>query len=280
MPAASERKEDNRNLLADIEMPQLRTEAEQRELQQRSRLSSPSCGASEGGFSDRFASLEDGGHNFEDDFDPILASIRKPQQQQQQSSTSTQGTSAASKSASPRGSGVVSPPPGGNKGRDESDAGRPSATSSFAVGFLSMLPGDMRAKAGEVMAQSSARISESANAFRSALDARGAGSSATDRSKRRQSDPLHRGVNGGGDVELGEGRGGKAGARRAVGGEGEEDEVRLLNVNELLSEEEVRGKGELGKELSACFGDFLFPSASQMTGSTNAVVPFGVILAL
>ncbi|CAN0096211.1 unnamed protein product, partial [Hapterophycus canaliculatus] len=230
--AASEGKEDDLRLHGDVKIPQLWTEAEQQELQQRSRLSSPSCGASEGSFSDRFASLEDGGHNFEDEFDPILASIRKPPQHQPPAST--QGpAAAANKSASPRGSAALTPPLGGEKSPDESDAGRPSATSSFAVGFLSMLPGDMRAKAGEVMAQSSVRISESANAFRSALDARGAVPLGADRSKRRQSDPIHRGVNGG-DAELGEGRGGKAGARRVVEGEGEEDEVRLVNVNELL----------------------------------------------
>ncbi|CAM9127010.1 unnamed protein product [Scytosiphon promiscuus] len=241
MQVASEGKEDDRRLLADIEVPQLRKDEEQLELQKRSRLSSPSCGASEGSlsFSDRFASLEDGGHNFEDDFDPILASIRKPPQQQQSGSTqgSVAAAAAARQSTSPRDSGATVPPLGGTKDGNESAADRPSASSSFAVGFLSMLPGDMRAKAGEVMAQSSARISESASAFRSALDARGAVPSGIDRSKRRQSDPVHRGVNVG-DAELGEGRGGKAGGRRAVGGDGEEDEVRMLNVNELLSEEE------------------------------------------
>lgn len=280
MAAASEG-QDNRRLLADVEMPQLRTESEQQELQQRSRLSSPSCGAGEGSFRDTFASLEDGGHNFEDEFDPILASIRKPTQQKQ--SASTQGPpppAAGNKGAPPRDSAATAPALDGGKSRDESDAGRPSATSSFAVGFLSMLPGDMRAKAGEVMAQSSARISESANAFRSALDARGAAPSGTNRFKRRQSDPIHRGVNGD-DAELGEGRGSKAGARRAAGGEGEEDEVRLLNVNELLSEEEVRERGRMGGGLSPFSGNDLFiSSACQIMVSTHVVVLLRVLSAV
>lgn len=171
---------------------------------------------------------EDGGGNFEDEFDPILASIRKPPPQPQPASA------AAAKHAPPLGGERQQAPLPGNP---EHDTGRPSAGSTFAASFLSALPGDMRAKAGEVMAQSSARIAESANAFRSALDPGRAAPSASDKFKRRQSDPTY----GGGNSDLEDGRGGKGGGRRAAAGEGDEDEVRLMNVNELLSEEEVRG---------------------------------------
>jgi len=115
-----------------------------------------------------------------------------------------------------------------------------------------MLPGDMRAKAGEVMAQSSARISESADAIRSALESgRVAAPAPADKFKRRQSD------GGGGNPDLEDGRGGGKGGRRAAGGEGDDDEVRLLNVNELLSEEEVRSPSRLpcGPSASPWFGD-------------------------
>ena len=240
--------------LGEIEIPQLRmmTDAEEEEQQQRSRLFSPDGGASDSGFSDgRFASMEeDGGGNFEDEFDPILASIRKPPQRQQPARTAAAAVAAAAAAAStpPPRSRTSSPPAGERKQDSPSpspahDAGRPSAGTTFAAGFLSMLPGDMRARAGEVMAQSSARISESADAIRSALESgRVPVPSAADRSKRRQSD--------GGNPDLEDGRGGSKGGggrRAAAGGEGDDEEVRLLNVNELLSEEEVRGVWPLGR---------------------------------
>ncbi|CAN0162121.1 unnamed protein product [Ectocarpus sp. 12 AP-2014] len=204
--------------LGDVEIPQLRP-GENAKL--RSHPSPRGSASEHSSFGDRFASMEDGGGNFEDEFDPILASIRKPQ-------PPPASATAAASSMSPRGrlaaATAAAPPSGGERGRDANDTGRPSTGSSLAAGFLSMLPGDMRAKAGEVMAQSSARISESANAFRSALGPGGAAQSATDKSKRRQSDQTCRGVDGG-DHELEEGRGG-------------EDDVRLMNVNEVLSEEE------------------------------------------
>ena len=232
-----EREDNNGNsgALGDVEMPQLGTvtDAEQEHLQQqhRSRLSSPNGAPSEhssSSFRDRFASMEDGGGNFEDEFDPILASIRKPPPQRQPAST------AAAKHAPPLGEERQQAPP--LPDNPEHDTGRPSAGSTFAASFLSMLPGDMRAKAGEVMAQSSARITESASAFRSALDPAGTAPPASDKFKRRQSDPTY-----GGNSDLEDGRGAKSGGRRAAAGEGDEDEVRLMNVNELLSEEEVRG---------------------------------------
>lgn len=238
-----EREDNNRSsggALGEIEMLQFGTGVEQDQLQQRSRLSSPNdVGSENSSFSDRFASMEDGGSNFEDEFDPILASIRKPPQQKPASTTTT-----AKHESSPRGSRTTSPRAAGGERRQasplpnpEHDAGsRPSAGSTFAASFLSMLPGDMRAKAGEVMAQSSARISESANAVRSVLDTGGAAPPSSEKFKRRQSDPTY-----GGNSDLEEGRGGKGGGgRRAGTGEGGEDEVRLMNVNELLSEEEVR----------------------------------------
>lgn len=239
--------------LGGVEMPRLgaAADAEQEDSQpHRSHLSSPHGAASEtGSFRDRFASMEDGGGNFEDEFDPILASIRKPPPQQQPAGTAT------AKHARPRGSRTTSPSPpppapGDRKqasDNPEHDAGRPSAGSTFAASFLSMLPGDMRAKAGEVMAQSSARITESANAFRTALDPGGAAPPASDKFKRRQSDPTY-----GGSPDLEEGRGGKGGSRRAAAGEGGEDEVRLMNVDELLSEEEVRGKSSHVLEGGPC----------------------------
>lgn len=236
--------------LGEVEMPQLEADAEREQLQQRSRLSSPSGVASESNFRDRLTSTstEDGGGNFEDEFDPILASIRKPPQQQP-ASTAT----AMALQTSPRGSRATPPGAGGDRKQDSSlpnsehDAGRPSAGSTFAASFLSMLPGDMRAKAGEVMAQSSARITESANAFRSALDPGGAAPPLPDKFKRRQSgDPTY-----GEHLDLEEGRGGKSAGRRAAAGEGDEDEVRLLNVNELLSEEEVR-RSHPGLEIGVC----------------------------
>lgn len=240
--------------LGEIEIPQLpaaAAEPEQLRQQHRSRQSSPIGNASESSsFRDRFASIEDGGANFEDEFDPILASIRKPPQQQelQQPQQQQQSERTTATAAPGAGSG------GGERKQEpflpspENDTvGRPTAGSTFAAGFLSMLPGDMRAKAGEVMAQSSTRISESANAIRSALGPGGAAPSAADKFKRRQSDPTYRG-----DIsELEEGKGGTGGSRRMVGGgEGDEDEVRLMNVNDLLSEEEVRRMGSiLGKDV-------------------------------
>ncbi|CAM9362098.1 unnamed protein product [Ectocarpus fasciculatus] len=204
--------------LGDIEIPQLRQE-ENAEL--RSHPSPRGSASEHSSFGDRFASMEDGGVNFEDEFDPILASIRKPQQPPASTTTAARGMSPRGR---PAAATTTAPQSGGDRGREANDAGRPTTGSSLAAGFLSMLPGDMRAKAGEVMAQSSARISDSANAFRSALGPGGAAQSATDKSKRRQSDPTYRGVDGG-DRELGEGR-------------GDEDDVRLMNVNEVLSEEE------------------------------------------
>lgn len=245
-----ETKDNNRSsggAIGEVEMPHLGTGSDveqQQQSRQRSRLSSPNGVASENGsFRDRFASMEDGGGNFEDEFDPILASIRKPPQQKAASATTT-------KQAPQRGSTTLPPPPpGGDRAQAhasaEDDVGRPSAGSTFAASFLSMLPGDMRAKAGEVMAQSSARIAESTNAFRSALDPGGAAPPASDKFKRRQSDPTY-----GGKSDIEEGRGG----RRAAAGETDEDEIRLMNVNELLSEEEVRGgrRAVKGVNMLAC----------------------------
>lgn len=224
----------NGDALGEIEMPQvLAAAAELEQIQHGSRQPSPNGGASESSFRDRFASIEDGGVNFEDEFDPILASIRKPpqQQQQQQQPAISTATTAPACGVGERKQDSFFPSP------ENDTAGRPTAGSTFAAGFLSMLPGDMRAKAGEVMAQSSARISESANAIRSALDSGGAAPPAAD--KRRQSDPAYRG----GFSELEEGKGGISGSRRAAGGEGDEGEVQLLNVNDLFSEEEVRIMG-------------------------------------
>lgn len=247
--------------LGEVEMPQLGVDTEREQLQQRSRLSSLNgVATSDSSFSDTFV-LEVGGGNFEDEFDPILASIRKPPQQQQQQPASTAAAKHASQREGPR-TASSSPAPSGERKRaspllpsPEHDAdSRPSAGSTFAASFLSMLPGDMRAKAGEVMAQSSARITESANAFRSALDPGGAAPPAADKFKRRQSDPTY-----GGNSDLEEGRGvDRGGGRRAAAGEGDEDEVRLMNVNELLSEEEVRRSPPVlgGVYCDVCLSEF------------------------
>lgn len=234
--------------LASIEMLNLRGESGQFERQ----LSSPmglrdaeeldSTLAADA--STRKGSLElpvmDDGSNFEDEFDPILASIRKTQQKE-----------PAVKPISSRADASVrltiedeaaSSSPGPNREPTEVQRGVPNASTTLAAGLLSILPGSMRARAGDVMAQSSARISKSANAFRSALDTSGS-SSALDPWKRRQSDPPPRVPDTA--VELEEGIAGKGtgGGRRTAGARGgEEDEVRLVSADELLSEEEVRAR--------------------------------------
>lgn len=233
------------NAFADIEMPRVRTETEHREF-----LSSPTGFRSEEGGrkafgtpaglrgdSFKFASADDG--NFDDEFDPILASIRKPPQQDTAASAPAVAGNAPPPTPSPflrhgeKGDGIV----GGN---GDSDRGAPDAATTFAAGLLSMFPGDMRARAGDIMAQSSARISKSANAFRSSLETGGA--PGTDTAKRRQSDQQRPES----AAALEEGRGSKGAAgRRTVGmGGGEEDDVRILSVNELLSENEVRARGK------------------------------------
>lgn len=191
--------------------------------------------------STRKGSLElpvmDDGSNFEDEFDPILASIRKPQQEE------PAVKSRADASARPTiGEEATSSFPEPNEEPNDMQRGLPNAGTALAASLLSILPGSMRARAGDVMAQSSAQISKSANAFRSALDSSGS-APALDPWKRRQSDPPARVPDTA--VELEEGMAGKGagGGRRTAGARGgEEDEVRLLSADELLSEEEVRAR--------------------------------------
>lgn len=177
---------------------------------------------------------EDG--NFEDEFDPILASIRKPPQP---------SPTASFASSSTVGGGVkkFSSPGGGGISKEEDRGKRPNADVSFAAGVLSIFPGDVRARAEDVMAQSSANVSKTAGAFRAALAFGVDGASGKGRKR-----------DYGAGIEIEDGRGegdlvNSSYVRRVVaGGEGGgkgsglggEDDVRVMDVNELLSEEEVR----------------------------------------
>ena len=193
----------------------------------------------------------DDGSNFEDEFDPILASIRKPQKKEPAFNAKAFRAGASGRCASQpfpvRGDqeGALPSSPSPKDDASETNRGDPNARSAFSAGFLSISPGSMRARAGDVMAQSSAQISRSANAFRSALE--NSASSALDSRKRRQSDPP-RPTDGA--IELEEGMAGKgaSGSRRATGGRegGEMDDVRLVSADELLSEEEVSKRQNFG----------------------------------
>lgn len=234
--------------LASIEMLNLRGESGQFERHLSSPLSLRDAEELDSTLatdaSTRKGSLElpvmDDGSNFEDEFDPILASIRKIQQKEPAVKPMP---SRADVSVRPKiGDETASSSPQPNGEPTEVQKGLPNAGTTLAAGLLSILPGSMRARAGDVMAQSSAQISKSANAFRSALDSSGS-SSALDPWKRRQSDPPPRVPDTA--VELEEGMVGKgtSGGRRTAGPRGgEEDEVRLVSADELLSEEEVRAR--------------------------------------
>lgn len=187
---------------------------------------------------------DEGEGNFDDEFDPILASIRKPPQ-----FTSAGPVTGTARAASAASSPTSPPSPESVANTKHSGAGlspfemadergKPTVGARFASGFLSMFPGDIRARAGDVMAQSSARISQSASALRTAIE------SGTSTDKRRQSDPCRPlDARGFAQLEEGKGKGGAAG-RHVAGDEGEED-VRMVNVDELLSEEEVRRDREI-----------------------------------
>lgn len=202
----------------------------------------------------RSPEAEDGG-NFEDEFDPILASIRKPASRDpgrasptRRSASPTPTGQATAASGSTRDGFESSFLPGECRDRDpdtlpKDDRGKPAAAGAngaFASGLLSMFPGNMRARAEGVMAQSSASISKSAGAFRSALETGGA--SAAGKGKRRESDPPPYPTDAASRAEEGRGKNGAGGGRRMVAGDTDEDDVPMVNVNDLLSDDEVRDK--------------------------------------
>lgn len=200
----------------------------------------------------RSAEAEDGG-NFEDEFDPILASIRKPTsrdpkraspRRRSTSPTPTGQTTAASASALEGfESSFLS---GESRDRDldtsitddgENAAAGADSKGVFASGLLSMFPENIRARAEGVMAQSSASISKSAGAFRSALETGGA-AAAAGKGKRRESDPPPYPTDAALRAEEGRGKNGAGGGRRMLGDT--DDDVPMVNVNDLLSDDEVR----------------------------------------
>lgn len=202
---------------------------------------------------------EDG--NFEDEFDPILASIRKSPQQAAASSTASFASSPGG--ASPKRQ--ESSPTNGreNNGnnytkihssRDVTEAvgyKQPNVGVSFAAGLLPIFPGKMLARAGDVVAQSTAHMSKTAEAVRAAVES--GINSANNHGKRR---PRGYDEEEGQGIEMEEDRSGGAGgsggaassSRRSVvglgrgggGGMGGKDDVRVMNVDDLLSQEEVR----------------------------------------
>lgn len=178
----------------------------------------------------RIASVDD--ENFEDEFDPILASIRKPPQTSATASAPS-STGKSSSDATIAGTGICDAPTVEEKKSDS--RGSPNVGANFAAGLLSVFPEDMRARAGDMMVESSLRLSKSAGALRSALES--GVPFVGNRSKRQRE------VDDG--IELEDGRTGASSSRRTMGGRKDEDEenVRMLNVNEVLNEEEVRKIG-------------------------------------
>lgn len=177
--------------------------------------------------------------NFEDEFDPILASIRNPPQASPTASfasSSTVGGAGGGSGAMKKGS-FPAVDRGGACGKDDqggNSSNRKKAGVSFAAGLLSILPADMRARAGDVVAQSSANVSKTADAFRTALEVGISSAGGIGSRRPRDSDAP--------GIELEDGRGssgGLSGQQEASSLEGEND-VRVMNANELLSEEEVR----------------------------------------
>lgn len=171
-----------------------------------------------------------GDGNFEDEFDPILASIRK-------------GRQAASP---PKPVAEARQEPVADTAADADASSRPLLKNdseervksrvgvTFAAGLLSVFPEDLRARAGDMMVQSSASISRSAEVFRSALESGVPGMAGKSQRSREGHD-----TDG---IELEEGRGGSSSTRRGAGSAmpaGEED-VRVLSVDELLNDDEVR----------------------------------------
>lgn len=247
---------------ADIELQQLSTGSEQFR----------SLGGGGGG-----GGGEDGG-NFEDEFDPILASIRKPAHDPGRASptrlrsaspTRTGRQASTASASSPRDD--FDPFLPGERGDRNPDTfvtddyrGNPLAGSggggsgAFASGLLSMFPGNMRARAESVMAQSSASISKSAGAFRSALESSGE-SSAAAKLKRRESDPSYP-ADAASRAEEGRGKNGAGGGagRRAVAGDGDEGDVPMVSVNDLLSDDEVSGRRERTLNPPLVCDSFLF----------------------
>lgn len=252
----AERKTDVGDGLAfgAIETARRRSGAEQHLdfLPQKNEFAS-SVGGRPSGSADFASDAEDG--NFEDEFDPILASIRKPPAASSASPSAARSLPETTPFQDGRREAAAASPSYNREAEASQleEKGTPSAGPSFAAGILSMFPGDMRARAGDVMAQSSARISESASVFRSALESGVQSAGKTKGGKRRQSDPPTDGLE---LVE--EGKGGKGAASRRTAGVGDEQDVKLVSVNELLSEEEVRSKrdaewGRVGGCLSLCF---------------------------
>ena len=210
--------------------------------------------------SEQFRSIGGGGGggdgaNFEDEFDPILASIRKPAHDPgraspirvSSASPTRTGRPASTASASSPRDGFESFLPGERDDRDPytsvTDGYRgnpPAAGGTFASGLLSMFPGNMRARAEDVMAQSSASISKSAGAFRSALESSGGSSAAAAaKGKRRESDPPYL-MDAASRSEEGRGKNGAGGGGgRMMAGDGDEEDVPMVSVNDLLSDDEV-----------------------------------------
>lgn len=175
------------------------------------------------------SSKNEDGDNSEGEFDPILASIRETPQQR--------ATAAAAAAPSSPGGGVQR----SNDSNvalsleiDGSQGAKPTTgtgSTTFATGLFSMSSGgNVPASAGKVVTQSSAQVSKPARKAPK---------------KRLASDPpsATAAVDGISDLEEGlEGSGGGRGARRSSVLDATEcpDDARLVCVNQMLTEEEVR----------------------------------------
>ena len=234
---------------ADIELQQLSTDSEQ------------------------FRSVGEDGANFEDEFDPILASIRKPAHDPGRASPTRLSSASPIPTGQQASTASASSPredfepflPGDRGDRDPvtsvtDDRGRPPAGGAFASGLLSMFPGNMRARAEGIMAQSSASISKSAGAFRSALESGGPSAAATAaaKGKRRESDPPYL-TDAASRAEEGRGKNGAGvGGRRMVAGDADEEDVPMVSVNDLLSDREVSER-RADSEIPLVCDKFVFP---------------------
>lgn len=174
---------------------------------------------------------DDDDGNFEDEFDPILASIRKPPQPSPTASCASSSTvGGGSKNSSSPGKGGISE--GGDRGK------RHDSGVSFGTGLRSIFPRNVRARAEDVVTQSSANMSKTAGAFRVAF---GLGVNGTGGTGWRRDSSTGMVREEGREKDLG-----TISSARRVGlgggkcsGLGGEEDVLVLDANELLSEEEV-----------------------------------------
>ncbi|CAM9742264.1 unnamed protein product [Discosporangium mesarthrocarpum] len=157
----------------------------------------------------------------EDEFDPILASIRTP----------PPCTLSCHTNDCMSGGDVEDPETG------QMDA--PAAGANFMGGILSHFPGDVRTRAGDVIAQSSAHLEKSAGVFRSAMET----SMPFLGGKRKREGRGWKGTAGGTDDA----------SDRVRGGQQEED-VKQLTTAEILNDEERRQLATMVGTRGECWG--------------------------